>query len=136
MPYFDELRTFRERAGITMSKLAREAKVDRATISRAEKHKNLTSYSLRKIIHALNEIHYTTQGSSIDYDKVVSELSKYHTEEKSELNPLGIVFDPHDVSDKKVAEFVDLLSGFLGMEIEIVRSSTLPPTPYKGKKVA
>ena len=78
MPYyFDDQRTFRERAGVTRSLLAREADVDRGTVTRSEKHHPCTKESLVRIINGLNKLYYQNNGTGIDPDKVLSERSRY-----------------------------------------------------------
>lgn len=77
MPFFDNLKTIRERAGIRVSALAKAAGLDRGTISRIEKHSNSTPPTLHSIVNALNELHYNNGKSPISYNDVVTEISKY-----------------------------------------------------------
>lgn len=78
MPYFDTLKTLRERAGIRVSILAKKARVDRGTIARIEKHHNSTPETLHSVINSLNSLHYENNAEGpIDYETVVTEESKY-----------------------------------------------------------
>lgn len=77
MPYFDDLKTIRERAGIRVSALARAAGIDRGTIARVEKHNKSTAATLHSIVNALNELHYNNGTSPISYNDVVTETSKF-----------------------------------------------------------
>lgn len=77
MAYFDELKTYRERAGLTITDLARHAKVDRGTISRAEKHRAIRKDLLVKITNALNEIHYKANGGEVDFYSKLTSKSRY-----------------------------------------------------------
>lgn len=72
MPYFDDLKTVRERAGIRIATLSRKAEVDRSTISRIEKHHNATPETLHAIVNALNAL-----GCDVIYEKVVTTTSKF-----------------------------------------------------------
>ena len=74
MPYFDSLKTTRERSGIRVSALAKEAKVDRSTVTRVEKHHNSTPETLHSIVNALNSI---GSNSTIKYEEVITETSKF-----------------------------------------------------------
>lgn len=77
MPYFDTLRTLREKAGIRLSALAKASGLDRGTISRVEKHENSTPTTLNAIINALNNLHYNKNGAALSYEDVVTEKSRY-----------------------------------------------------------
>lgn len=74
MPYFDTLKTSRERKGIRISKLAKEAGLDRSTITRVEKHHNSTPETLHAIVNALNVI---DANNPIEYEDVITEVSKF-----------------------------------------------------------
>ncbi|MBC8386231.1 MAG: helix-turn-helix transcriptional regulator [Gammaproteobacteria bacterium] len=74
MPYFDSLKTIRERSGIRVSALAKEAKVDRSTVTRVEKHHNSTPETLHSIVNALNTI---GSNGTIKYEEVITETSKF-----------------------------------------------------------
>jgi len=74
MPYFDSLKTIRERAGIRVSVLAKSAGVDRSTITRIEKHHNSTPETLHSIINALNS---NKSVGNLEYEEVVTETSKF-----------------------------------------------------------
>ena len=65
---------------------------------------------------------------------LVRRLSTSDTHENDE--PLRILFDPNRVTNKRVAEFLDLLSKFAGVELEISRSNPLPPNPLVHRKSA
>lgn len=77
LAYFDELRTYRERAGLTITDLARHAKVDRATIGRAEKHRAVRKDILVKITNALNDLHYKANGGEVDFYSKLTSKSRY-----------------------------------------------------------
>jgi transcriptional regulator with XRE-family HTH domain len=77
MPYFDDLKTYRERAGIRIAALARAAGIDRSTVTRVENHKNSTPETLHMIINALNDLYYRNNGALVAYDVVVTLNSKY-----------------------------------------------------------
>ena len=74
MPYFDSLKTIRERSGIRVSALAKEAKVDRSTITRVEKHHNSTPETLHSIVNALNSLGC---NGTIKYEEVITETSRF-----------------------------------------------------------
>jgi len=74
MPFFDSLETVRERAGVRVSTLAKDAGVDRSTITRIEKHYNSTPETLHSIINALNNY---KSVNDIKYEEVVTEISKF-----------------------------------------------------------
>jgi transcriptional regulator with XRE-family HTH domain len=74
MPYFDSLKTNRERLGIRIAALAKAAGVDRSTVSRIEKHHNSTPETLHAIINALNEL---GANGRLSYEDVVSDISKF-----------------------------------------------------------
>jgi transcriptional regulator with XRE-family HTH domain len=67
-----ELASFRERAGITRSELARAAGVDRATLARAEAAKPSRKETLFRIGNALNELHYGSRGKGLDLDALIN----------------------------------------------------------------
>jgi predicted transcriptional regulator len=77
MPYFDDLKTLRVGAGIRKSILAREAKVDRTTLDRVEKHDAARLETLIAIINALNSLHYNNNAHQLDPDVLISDKSKF-----------------------------------------------------------
>lgn len=77
MPYFDDLKTYRERAGLRKSELADKTGLDRGTIHRAEKHYNCMYESLAKIVNTLNEVHYTENGKALDVNLAITETSRF-----------------------------------------------------------
>jgi len=74
MPFFDNLKTIREHAGINIATLAKKANIDRGTVTRIEKHYNSTTTTLHSIINALNNLNPSNQ---IQYEDVVTETSKF-----------------------------------------------------------
>lgn len=77
MPYFDTLKTLRERSGLKIAVLAKEADVDRSTITRIEKHHNSTPETLHAVINALNALNALKKhGVTIKYEDVITEKSK------------------------------------------------------------
>jgi len=79
MPYFDDLKTIRERSGIRVSALAKAAAVDRSTVTRVEKHHNATPETLHSIINALNSLGC---NGTIEYEKLVTETSRFGASKK------------------------------------------------------
>lgn len=75
--YFDECKTFRMRAGLPLSALAREAEVDRATLSKVEKHHAARYETLMRIVNALNTLHYATNGAPLDGSVVITPSSRF-----------------------------------------------------------
>lgn len=75
--FFDDLRTFRVKAGLTVSALARGCGLDRGTVTRAEKHQPLRPEHNMRIINFLNETHYSKNGHPIDPAAVLSNVSRY-----------------------------------------------------------
>jgi len=82
MPFIDDLQTLRERAGLTRAELARVADVDRATISKIERHSQSRADICNKLINALNERYYNKNGSSLDPIKAITEISKFGSQPK------------------------------------------------------
>ena len=74
MPYFDSLKTIRERSGIRVAALAKAAKVDRGTVTRIEKHQNSTPETLHSIVNALN---FINSSDAIKYEDVITKTSKF-----------------------------------------------------------
>lgn len=69
---YPNLRTHRERRGLSQAKLAVLANVSKDLISSAEKHNKHRKIKLLDIIHALNEHERTRSYGVIDPDKELS----------------------------------------------------------------
>ena len=77
MPFLDNLKTLRERAGISMSALARAANVDRGTIVRVERHDASRTETLMRLINALNELYYRKSGALLVPETLITEKSRF-----------------------------------------------------------
>lgn len=77
LAFFDDCKTFRQRAGLTISELARAAGVDRTTISKIEKHHAARYETLMCVINALNSSHYAANGAAVDPSVVLSMTSRF-----------------------------------------------------------
>ena len=77
MPYVDNFKTLRVAAGIRISKLAKEADLSRDTIRRIEKHKNCSEETLVTVVNTLNRLHYGSNGSALDYNKLITKNSRF-----------------------------------------------------------
>jgi len=69
---FQNLRTYREKAGLSRAALAKAAEVDRGTIARAETGQHARKETLIRIGNALNDIYYRKYGAPIDLDCEIS----------------------------------------------------------------
>lgn len=77
MPYFDNLKTKREIAGLSKAKLSALSGVDRGTISKAEKHHEVRADRLYPLLDALNESYFNKSGSVLDRDVEITSKSKF-----------------------------------------------------------
>ena len=77
VPYFDKLASLRKQAGFTVSELARLAKVNRDTISKAEKHDSVRAEKLYMILNALNAHYYKKEGKPLDGTALITERSSF-----------------------------------------------------------
>ena len=77
MAYLDDLKTYRVGAGLTISALARATGLDRATIKRVESHHNCRDETLVRIVHALNNLHYSKNGCALAPDRLISTNSRF-----------------------------------------------------------
>jgi DNA-binding XRE family transcriptional regulator len=78
--YFDQLKTYREGAGLKMAQLARAIEPNPMTpdtISRIEKHGSSPKSTLVAIVHALNRLYYEGDKRPIDPEAVITETSKF-----------------------------------------------------------
>lgn len=75
--YIDNLKTLREGAGIRKTALATAAGVSRDTVTRVEKHHRSTKETCVSIIHALNKLHYSSNGRPLDPEVEISGVSRH-----------------------------------------------------------
>ena len=75
--FIDELQTLRVRAGLTISKVAREADLDRGTVKRAERHRPARVETLYRIVNALNDLYYSERGIPLNPEAVIQEKSRW-----------------------------------------------------------
>lgn len=74
--FFDRLRTLRERAGVTQTRLAKTADMDRGTISRVESHEAARKETLYAIGNALNDLHYRKNGAELNLEREITTKPK------------------------------------------------------------
>lgn len=82
--YIPTLQSLRVRAGIPVSKLARAAGVDRATVARAEAGGNCRAESLYSIVNALNVLFYAEQEGRLDGAKLIKQAHNRRLKKKGE----------------------------------------------------
>lgn len=87
--YFDELKTYRERAGVSIAELARRAEVDRSTVSRAEKHHAIRTDLLVKITNALNDAYYKGNGGPVDFYSMITTRSRHGADASKVIKQYG-----------------------------------------------
>jgi transcriptional regulator with XRE-family HTH domain len=75
--YFDDLHTRRQRAGLTVSELAKAAGIDRGTITRAERHHACRYETLVKLVNVLNEKFFSRNGASLSPETEISHTSRF-----------------------------------------------------------
>jgi DNA-binding XRE family transcriptional regulator len=78
MPYIDDFKTLRERAGQRKSVVAKTAGLSADTIDRIEKHQNSTRPTLAAVVNALNTLHYHRPPNvPLDPDLLITESSRF-----------------------------------------------------------
>src|SRR5262245_15131689 len=75
MPYIDKLRTLREAAGLTLTEVAKAARISRTTLTHMEKHYAARGDICTRVILALNDLHYTQRQRELDPATLVSQHS-------------------------------------------------------------
>ena len=77
MPFVDNYKTLRERAGLRVSTVAKAADLSRDTIARIEKHKPCTTETLVRAVNALNSLHYAHNGQALNPDSLIVDKSTF-----------------------------------------------------------
>ncbi len=76
MPFIDVFRTLRERAGLRISRVAREAQLSEDTIQRIERHHGVSRVSCIAAIEALNRLYYNNKVQ-LDHGEYITEASRF-----------------------------------------------------------
>ena len=70
--HFPNLRSCREKAGLSKAALAKAAGVDRGTVTRLEDGDPGRKETLIRLTNALNDLHYRRVGAPLDSDKEIA----------------------------------------------------------------
>lgn len=84
MLYFDDLKTLRIRAGLSISKLAASAEVGRNLVGDLENHKKATAEKVWRIFHALNRRYKELGVEELDPNVQLSVVSEYGNANKAD----------------------------------------------------